>query len=111
MNVGINIYALIALPFELLMNMSYRISKEEFNMRFHTQIIILLCLFGIKACPSRKRWKGITRTTTLKTTPYIQVYSFYPRTTDTQRLNPYFLRPKFKSQSQINIWDVDINND
>ena len=32
-----------------------------------------------------------------------------PRTMDTQRLNPS-LRPKFKfkSQSQINIWNVDI---
>ena len=76
MNVGINIYALIALPFELLMNMSYRISKEEFNMRFHTQIIILLCLNGIKACPSRKRLNRITRRTTLNTTPYIEVGIF-----------------------------------
>ena len=55
------------------MNMSSRISKEKFNMRFHTQIIILLCLYGIKACPSRKRWNGIARTSTLKTT---QVHTF-----------------------------------
>ena len=31
-----------------------------------------------------------------------------PRTTDTQWLYPYFFGSKFKSQSQIDIWDLDI---
>ena len=31
-----------------------------------------------------------------------------PRTTDTRWLNPYSLRPKFRSQSQVNILYVDI---
>ena len=34
--------------------------------------------------------------------------SVVARTTDTQCLIPYSLRPKFKSQSHINIWDLDV---
>ncbi len=58
--------------FESLMIMSYQISKEKFNMHFHTLIFILLHFFGIKACPSRRKWNGVVTTTRAATT-YSQV--------------------------------------